>query len=429
MKNNKGITLVSLIGYIILSLMVLSILIMVTSNFRRNFGELNVQTVHEVEFDKINLQISKEIREGNRINREKTTESKLTFKDNKTYSFVLADKAIYLNDNIKIAEHIENCKFEIVGEQTLKLTARIEGKERTIEYAIGLYIDRSYINVGDYVDYTPDTATAVYTGLGASTNENANPSGSAENLVDGIQQDTDLKWRVMTIKEDGTIDLVADEPIDTNVHLKNALGFNNGVLLLNDLCKKHYSNTTLKANGRSINLIDIENSMNDTGVEARNAYKTATSVEYGTSGTYTGNIQVPDIYKHASKTIAGESSDYYKTATTLTTTKESSLEARSTYYNLVNQASYYNSTEFYNLIFGGTKNYWLASRYAYCETNNVSFGIRCVSGNTITGNNLISFDGTGDTYHYFVRPVVTLNADVKISQTGGTLETPRTLSK
>ena len=43
MMKNKGITLVSMIGYIILSIMIIAILIAITTNFKRNFNELNVQ--------------------------------------------------------------------------------------------------------------------------------------------------------------------------------------------------------------------------------------------------------------------------------------------------------------------------------------------------------------------------------------------------
>ena len=64
MENNKGITLVSLIGYVILSMLVISILTVITANFRKNFNELDVQAVQDIEFDKINMQISKEKREG-----------------------------------------------------------------------------------------------------------------------------------------------------------------------------------------------------------------------------------------------------------------------------------------------------------------------------------------------------------------------------
>ena len=134
--NNRGITLVSLIGYIIISLMVISVLIAITSNFRNNFNELNVQTVHDVEFDKINLQISKEILGGSTVNKNTTTENKLVFTNGNTYTYDNNDKSIYLNNNIVIASKITNCKFEITKDNTLKITTAIGEEQRIIEYAL-----------------------------------------------------------------------------------------------------------------------------------------------------------------------------------------------------------------------------------------------------------------------------------------------------
>lgn len=428
MKNNKGITLVSLIGYIVISLMVISILIIVTSNFKKNFGELNVQTVHDVEFDKINLQISKEIREGNRINREKTTESKLTFKDNKTYSFVLEDKAVYLNDNIKIAEYIDNCKFEIIGDSTLKLIAEIEGKTRTLEYTIGLYVDRSYIQIGDYVSYTP-TVTNHYQRLGISTDENANPSGTTENSQTGIAQDTTLNWRVMNIGDDGSVELVADRPIQSEISLKGALGFNNGVFLLNDLCNQQYSNRDLGCLARSIDLLDIEANMNSTGLDRKKAYVNSANIQYGTEKIYENNSQIPEIYKKVAQTTMGESLDYYKEPTTLKTRQESNIAVKNSYYDLTVERSYYNDMNFYDMIFATEKNYWVASRYTYCQENDMCFGLRCIISDSINGANLFVSTDASESYRASIRPVVHLGADIKISQNGGTLESPRTLSK
>ncbi len=136
MKNNKGITLVSLIGYIILSLLVISLLIVITGNFKRNFNELDTQSVQEIELDKLNLLITKEIKEGRKVNKSQTTVNTLTFNNGDIYTYVEADKAIYQNNNVMIAEHITNCKFELVNDKTLKVTVSIENKTRIQEYSV-----------------------------------------------------------------------------------------------------------------------------------------------------------------------------------------------------------------------------------------------------------------------------------------------------
>lgn len=176
MMKNKGITLVSMIGYIILSIMIIAILIAITTNFKRNFNELNVQSIHDVEFDKINLQILGEIKEGKVVSQDETTKETLVFVNNNVYTYVKEENSIYLNNTIKIAENITKCEFEIedkTNSKILKIITEIEGETRTLEYLIeekehnwresngqikcsncGRIID-----IGDYIKYVPDEKT------------------------------------------------------------------------------------------------------------------------------------------------------------------------------------------------------------------------------------------------------------------------------
>lgn len=136
MRNNKGITLLSLIGYVILSLMALAVLGVITSNFRKNFDELNVQSVQEVELDKINLQLTKEIKEGNTVNKSQTSTYVLTFTNGTVYTYVPEDKAIYQNNNILIAKHIKNCIFATIGDNMLRVFLEVENNSRAISYTV-----------------------------------------------------------------------------------------------------------------------------------------------------------------------------------------------------------------------------------------------------------------------------------------------------
>lgn len=422
MRNSKGITIITLIGYVILSIMVISVLVAITGNFKKNFNELDVQTTQEVEFDKINLQISKEIKDGNEVNKIQTTEKELVFKDGTTYKYVQEDNAIYLNDNIKIAEHITNCKFEIVNDKILRVTPEIKDEKRVLEYPITTFIDRSYLKIGDYVDYTPDTAgnyliEAKYSGYDSDQS---------------IPQDTTLKWRIMSINEDGNVDLVADKPTETKVYLKGALGYNNGVLLLNDLCKKQYSNNGFNIKARSINLIDIERKMNSTALENRNAY-TFNELHYGESRTYSSSsssLYSPHIYMYTSKTNEGEAEEYYVSPTEKTFVVANTLEVKETNYIFINTpVTYFDNSEFYMLIFGTKKYFWLASRYSEPGAAYALFGLRIVSENNLASNTIFFSNNGGATQYNAVRPVISITPDIKISLTGGTEDNPRTLSK
>ncbi len=287
--------------------------------------------------------------------------------------------------------------------------------------------DRTGLSVGDYVDYTPDTASN-YMGLGTSTSEKA---GSPNNLSGGIPQDKNLKWRILSINESGTVDIISDTPTATAVYLQGSIGYNNGVYLLNDLCASLYSNSTLGVKARSINLIDIENKLSDAGKNARDTYTTSKGIPYGNTQTYTGTVRTPDIYKQVGKTIEEESKDYYKEPTILTHTRESSLDVKQTMYRFSNtQASYFVDETFYNLVFGTGKYSWVATRYAECDTDSAFFGLYYLDGKHLNGYYLLhsSYDSAQFT-NLAIRPIVTLGADIQISAEGGTADNPRTLGK
>ena len=102
------------------------------------------------------------------------------------------------------------------------------------------------------------------------------------------------------------------------------------------------------------------------------------------------------------------------------------------YYSTVSQfESYYDSSEFYKLIFGlsSSNAYWLASRYAYCFTgfNEAAFGLRTVTGAFVEGfrnSDYRLFDSRNRTHSlgYPVRPIVTLGSDVRLQQLEGSSE-------
>ncbi len=131
MKNNRGITLILVILYVLLTIIILGVLTILSTNFRKNLNNMNSQTVQDIEFDKLNVQLIKETKdETNKIKTAETTESKLVFKNGNTYEFILEDNAVYLNNSIKIADNIENCTFEV--EETKSTNRKVE--KETVQY-------------------------------------------------------------------------------------------------------------------------------------------------------------------------------------------------------------------------------------------------------------------------------------------------------
>ena len=285
-------------------------------------------------------------------------------------------------------------------------------------------LDRNNIQVGDYIAYTPDTVATPY-----SLTSAVSGYGSADS-PQSISQETTLQWRVMSINEDGSVDLVSATPTRTDLYFQGALGYNNGVLVLNDLCAELYSNASLGVTARSIDIVDIENKMNATGIAERDAY-TNDNKQYGQTQTYTdSNSYAPDIFGKTGTTAEEESKDYYASPTTATSEKKGSIEVIQTYYNFgtTTPTTYFDDATFHELIFSTGSTFWIASRYYNCYSTYEGFGLRRVRYANLGGSNLLYSDNRENNNHFCVRPVVSLGSNIKISTEGGTAESPRVIS-
>ena len=252
----------------------------------------------------------------------------------------------------------------------------------------------------------------------------------------------------------------------STVYFYESTGYNNGVYLLNDICKSRYGNASLGAIARSLNIEDIELRMNATGIAARNSNKGYhnVSIQYGTTKTLTGsNAQYPVIYAQekysgvdvsdvtaGSQVIAGEvnataqarmnpngkseSDDIY---TTLPETSETTgplkanLTCTQTYYWMSSPSSYFDDSNFYNIIFGTGTYFWLASRCVDCfsDSTYVSFNLRNVSESGLYGTNLFLSDGSNSYGLGHLAPVVSLGSGVQIKSGEGTTEKPYVIGK
>ena len=95
-----------------------------------------------------------------------------------------------------------------------------------------LWRGRTGIQVGDYINYTPDSASAY-----SSSKLAESITGSSDNTSD-LTQDT-LTWQVLRIYDDGAMDLIGT-PTNQSVYFSNSLGYNNGVYVMNDICESLY---------------------------------------------------------------------------------------------------------------------------------------------------------------------------------------------
>lgn len=278
--------------------------------------------------------------------------------------------------------------------------------------------------IGDYVNYAYDTAEN-YTNLTGT--------GSTSNPAEGISQSgTTLKWRILNIDvANRTIDLVSENPTDNKVYFSGALGYNNGVYLLNDICEKLYSNNALGVKARSINLEDMEKHLTPAGFAARNSYTGA--VKYGTTKLYEeSNSYYPKLYEtqkgaginlsdEATVTqpnIEGtvdpynESSKGYFSVTTETyeQANTSGLTVTQTYYYIpINEANYGTAAS----VLRNSNYFWVASRCVatYSSLSFATFGIRSAF-TSAEGYYMLSTGGSSYDRSRCLRPVVSLDGEM-----------------
>ena len=315
--------------------------------------------------------------------------------------------------------------------------------------------------VGDIVDYKPNTPS---TGYDLSTAKSG--YGSAQT----IDSKYDPKvWKIMEVDENGNVTKLFGVPSSSQstVYFEGSTGYNNGVYLLNDICKSRYGNASLGATARSLTIEDIESKMNATGIAARNGYE-ARTVQYGTTTTFKGNMaNYPSIYAQekysgvdvsdvtdGTQVITGsvdataqekmnpsgktQSEDVYTTPTADTSKIASTnLTCTQTYYWMDSQSSYFDDSNFYNMIFGTGTWFWLASRYVDCgsDLSGAVFGFRRVRYNSFRNNSrldgyyLFGSYGWSESDGERLAPVVSLESGIQAKSGSGTESDPYIIGK
>lgn len=116
MKNNRGITLTSLIIYVIGMVIVVSLIATLTTFFYKNVNVDNISkdTTQYTKFS--NLFLDEINKKDNDIVECKTTEQKISyiiFSDGNQYTYKAENKSVYKN-KIKICKDVEECEFSYI---------------------------------------------------------------------------------------------------------------------------------------------------------------------------------------------------------------------------------------------------------------------------------------------------------------------------
>ena len=333
-------------------------------------------------------------------------------------------KEQYLDEELANNFGEKGTDYNLEGNEPYTVTIIESGRSYIInaDGTIGEAVKREGIKVGDYVNYVPDANVEGYTAdkLAESI------TGSNDN-TSVITQDS-LKWRILNIDASGRVDLISETSTSQKVYFSGARGYNNGVYVINDICRSLYSNNNLGITARSLNLKDVEDNMNTTGIAVRDAYKNSSSgTQYGKTKTYgSGGNEYPILYAQENGSGINTESvktdgidvneDGYSSPTTEdSSTADNGLTVTQTYCGMSSPSAYFDDQKFYNMIFGTGSFYWLASRYAGCYSAYADFGLYYVGNSDLHGEYMLKSDGDSHKNFFRFRPVVSLGLDIQIT--------------
>ncbi len=140
MKSQKGITLTSLVIYVGISTVIISMVGLVTSFFLNNIYDIKQQDTNITEFNKFNMFFINDVKQNSDVT---VGENKITFEDGTEYVYNEEEKAIYRNDT-KITKNVTSFSFN-VG------TYKIEDTKEKKLITVNIYLGDSFAQIIEYV--------------------------------------------------------------------------------------------------------------------------------------------------------------------------------------------------------------------------------------------------------------------------------------
>ena len=125
MKSENGITLTSLVIYIVVATIVIGTMAIVSSFFFSNMNLIRYQDQYAVEFNKFNMFFINDVKSN------KTAQiqaNQIIFEDGTTYQYSAENKSIYRN-NVEVAKQVESLNFTTENyqvENTTKILINVE---------------------------------------------------------------------------------------------------------------------------------------------------------------------------------------------------------------------------------------------------------------------------------------------------------------
>lgn len=371
-----------------------------------------------------------------------------------TLGLVLSDGGLIDKTKEAISKHeeVQEKEQEELGKVTGMLANALDGLGSTG----GTSVDRTGIHIGDYIDYKPDGIDAEEIPTYEATKLGETYTGSTKNT--DIEQDRNMKWQVLKIYDNGEIDIIGT-PTST-VYFTGATGYNNGVYILNDICKTLYSRKEDGIYARSVSSEDFERAetKDEDGKTAREKYISDTVGKLTEDGTYITKVDkenntvtysknyswYPKLYteengsgingdgiksnglkEYESKKENGAPVITSIDAETNQKTQAESLTTTYTYYQLEINANNYGDA---SNVLKSDDYYCIASRFVECSSYSTRFGLRIAAITDIGCLIMFYSNGTPDSDDYYggLRPVVHLRSNVQIELSKSDATNPET---
>ena len=116
MNSEKGVTLSSLIIYVIVFSLILGLLVPMTTYMYGNISKVGSDSYSSEEFNKFNINFIKDVKENDDARVEKSGNNvKIVFVNGINYNYIANEKAIY-RDKVKIASKISTFDAEKIVE-------------------------------------------------------------------------------------------------------------------------------------------------------------------------------------------------------------------------------------------------------------------------------------------------------------------------
>ena len=307
---------------------------------------------------------------------------------------------------------------KVLNEYEDEINKYLENDDKTVEKLVDKVNDGT-IKIGDYVKYTPDTASTT-----EILQELSTYSGSDANTTSTLTQES-LNWRVLDM-EDGQVRLISELPTTSKIELSSYNGYNNAVKLLDDTCNVLYNNSKLASKVQNLKIEDIMERMIETNY-------TNITANYGKQFTPTNKYYPSILLKEKGQNVNGivgtelNESEQKELINQTTKPQATSLEVKYTYWCKTMTTSDFKNSKYYELFINNGSNYstyWMSSRCIDYPSGGARFNISRVHSGDVRASSLYNTNGAEYSDVNAFRPVVTLNSNVQIISGNGSTDSP-----